>query len=417
MIRWLTDYLGTASYEEGYPYCQSQGMACMDVRDLVDKRGNTKEAITKKLDEGIRQLQAGKKVIVCCDYGMSRSNSLAVGIISKFEQRDFNNVVEDIIGIVGQGDIKVEVLKMVRESLKQDCDQPSRGSVILVTGASGFLGRRLIFELDKAGYQAVTTPRAEYNLEEDSIRLELLVNKTNPSHIVHLANPRIYTHNAAMGKTIAMLKNVLDVCSTTGTKLVYPSGWEVYSGYAADKLVASETLPLYAKGTYGETKLLCERLIQNYCASYDLSHTVVRFPPLYGSDSEKPKFIYNFIDKAIRNDPVTTHVFKNGPPHLDLLHVGDAVVALREIIRHDLSGEYNVGTGRGLSTRYVAELIIEAAKSKSAIMHNYFEAYAPNIVMDAAKLTRQTGWKAITRFEDWLKQQLETRGEVDHERD
>ena len=42
MTRWITDYLATAAWDEAEAVPNS---VCLDVRDLVDKAGNTPEAM------------------------------------------------------------------------------------------------------------------------------------------------------------------------------------------------------------------------------------------------------------------------------------------------------------------------------------------------------------------------------------
>ncbi|NLE26761.1 MAG: NAD-dependent epimerase/dehydratase family protein [Clostridiaceae bacterium] len=401
MINWLTQYIGTASYIEGYRYCEEYGFTCLDVRDLVDKRGNTQQSIRVKIEDGIKLLGQGNKIVVCCDYGMSRSNSIAIGIIVKYENRSFENVVEDVVKIVGKDAIKPEVLHTVRISLDQQ-EITEKESVVLVTGAAGFIGRSLVAELENDGHKTIALSSNEINLEEDIIKLDLLVTQVRPTHIVHLANPKIYTNNAAMGKTLIMMKNILDICTIHKINLIYPSSWEVYSGYASEGLCASENLPLFPKGTYGETKYLCEQLIKNRGIQDGLSYAIVRLSPVYGAKSERPKFIYNFINKALNNEPIITHNYHNGSPQLDLLYIDDAVKALNTIITQNLIGDYNIGTGNIISTNRVAELIVEAASSTSSIFHNNIDEYAPNIIMDASKLKRQTGWRTTMCFENWI---------------
>ncbi|HET6995255.1 MAG TPA: hypothetical protein VFI06_09760, partial [Chitinophagaceae bacterium] len=91
MINWLTDYIGTGAYLD--VMAAGGDVAVVDVRNLVDKDGNTGEAILSKIDESIAILKKHGKVVVCCDYGMSRSNSIAAGVISKYESIPFSKAV------------------------------------------------------------------------------------------------------------------------------------------------------------------------------------------------------------------------------------------------------------------------------------------------------------------------------------
>ena len=112
-----------------------------------------------------------------------------------------------------------------------------------------------------------------------------------------------------------MLKNVLDVCRANRVKLIYPSGWEVYSGYRSEKLLASEALPRLPKGPYGEAKYLSEIFIENHHRNHGINYAIIRSAPVYGG-GDRPKFIYNFIEKALRGDPILAHRYLNGPPSI-----------------------------------------------------------------------------------------------------
>src|SRR3972149_1542382 len=81
-IRWITPLLGTAP---ALLFHQEADMNIIDVRDLVDKAGNRADAVRQKITEGCESLREGKKTVVCCDYGISRSNAIAVGILALSE--------------------------------------------------------------------------------------------------------------------------------------------------------------------------------------------------------------------------------------------------------------------------------------------------------------------------------------------
>ena len=86
-IRWITPLLGTAAFNSVQNIADIE---VIDVRDLVDKAGNNANAIMSKIRQGIDLVRQGKRTVVCCDYGMSRSNAIAVGIITDLEKISFN---------------------------------------------------------------------------------------------------------------------------------------------------------------------------------------------------------------------------------------------------------------------------------------------------------------------------------------
>jgi len=191
--------------------------------------------------------------------------------------------------------------------------------------------------------------------------------------------------------------------------LIYLSSWEVYSGYRASSLSASAALPRLPKGVYGETKYLCELLIEQHHLQYDLEYALLRSSPIYGGDSDKPKFIFNFIRKALCDADIVTHRYLNGFPHMDLLFIDDLVAALVSMIVRNVGGPLNVGSGNAVSTAEVARLIIEMTGSKSAIEHRVIQEYAPNIVMDCSLARTVLDWEPAVALEEGLRMLLAER--------
>ena len=114
MIRWIINQLGTAPFEEIKP---ADEFLIADVRDLVDKAGNTPETIKEKIEIGTAGLKAGRKVVVCCDHGISRSNAVAAAILNKFEGIAFNEALRRTLLVSGQKSIRLEVVSAVRKAI------------------------------------------------------------------------------------------------------------------------------------------------------------------------------------------------------------------------------------------------------------------------------------------------------------
>ncbi|MFC1488302.1 NAD-dependent epimerase/dehydratase family protein [Thermodesulfobacteriota bacterium] len=399
MIKWITTNIGTASYEDVHDH---QGLLIIDVRDMIDREGNDLNVIRDKIQEIILQLNSGNKVVICCDYGISRSNAIAAAVLSKTEKISLNNAVRKVISKTGQADINIDFLSEVRDALHNrntlsQMQEASKDKIVLLTGSSGKIGTSLLPKL--INHTKVFTPnRSEMNLLKGNIETDFFVKENRIDTIIHLANPRIYTLNSAMGETIVMLKNILDVCCENNIHLVYISSWTVYSGYRADSLLASENLPQIPKGTYGETKYLCEKLISNYVQSNSLKLTILRSSPVYGT-GDQPKFILNFYEKAKSNNAIVAHKYKNGYPMLDLIHIDDLIDAVLKSILKQKSGTFNIGFGKGVSTTEVAKIIINLTKSKSKIKYRKIQEFSPNIVMDISKAKKELDWNPQINIE------------------
>lgn len=392
MIKWITEYLGTASWEDVH---LSDDFHMMDVRDLVDRAGNTTSVIKSKIDEAVGHLRQGRKVVICCDYGISRSNVIGAGILAVYEDISLDEAVRQVITATGETELKIEVLAAVRKALDIKIQKTSLFETvaqrILVTGASGFIGSSTLKEL-KRTHVVLAPTHQEIDLVQDVVKLDLLVKEQGINTLLHLANPRVYTTSKSLGMTLIMLKNVLDLCVENGLFLVYLSGWEIYSGYKTRELKADESLAPRPGGTYGQTKLLCETLINHYHQHEGVSYTILRSSPVYGPGGDRPKFIWNFLEKARYHQEIITHRYINGFPVLDLLYIEDLCKAVVAAVTRRRQGTIHVGTGIGTSTAEIAQHIIACMDSKSQIRHIEIDSYTANIIMDIRRACTLLGW-------------------------
>ncbi len=403
MTRWITDRLGTDAWS---PAEATADLAYVDVRDLVDKHGNTPAAVKAKIDEALNHLAAGKRVVVRCDYGISRSNAVAAGVLARYDAIGLDEAVRRVVEATGESGIKIEVLTEVRSALGESKSVDRSGNVtrrLLVTGGTGFIGSAVVPRLQQS-CEVFCPTREQIDIARGTVLLDMMAKEQAIDTVLHLANPRIYSINESMGPALVMLKNVLDACLENDLFLVYLSGWEIYSGYRTRELRADESTPARPGNTYGITKLMSEELIEHYRRHHGLLCTTLRSSPVYGPGSDRPKFISNFVRKALRDELIVTHQYINGFPALDLLHLSDLAEAIQSALGERPDTTINLGSGVGTSTAAVAQMIVEITDSRSRIEHREIAEYAGNIVMDTGRATSLLGWRS--RIE--LRRGLET---------
>lgn len=387
-MRWITDRIGTAAF--GDPDVPNSA-ELLDVRHLVDKAGNSRETIVALIDTGAQVITAGKSLVVCCDYGMSRSNAIAAGVIHRTTALSPRDAVRLVLERTGETAVKAELVDAVLGALADQGASPSDESRILVTGGSGALGSAFV---RKARQDAVVfaPSRSELDMDEGASALALFAREHGVNTIVHFANPRVYVTNKAVGDSLSALRSVLDVCASIGARLVYPSGWEVFSGYRADRLIAGTGLPVLPHGPYGEAKALGEQMISWSVENRGLEASILRLSPVYGLTLDRPKFIHNFIVKAVKNQTITTHLYVNGEPRLALLHLEDAIAGIRTAVARGASGVVHLGGETLVSTAEIARFITRQVGSRSRIEFVEIAGHWANVLLDNERTTQQLAW-------------------------
>lgn len=404
MIKWILEgKLGTLPFEElELPLMKHAKV--LDVRDLVDKSGNTPEEVRRKIDQAVHWLNAGEKVLICCDHGISRSNAVAVGVLAIYQDIEISKAAKTVVDATGERAIRLEVLNSVRLALgaPPKGDSPDTNN-ILMTGASGGIGKPLLKQLE-LGYSVCAPSHQEIDLLSDLVALDSLVKERRIGTIIHLGAPRAINTNHSLSNDLLMLKNVLDVCGENNLRLLFLSSWEIYSGYKGPVKVVNESTRPFAATTYGMTKLLSEELIYQYGQSLKMVYIILRPTVIYGTGGSKPHFLANFINKARQNETITTHQYLNGLPFLDLLHISDLVQAIQSSL--DLTGPstLNLGSGKLISTRDIAASVIYQLGSKSVIEQTEINERVAQISYDVTWARRQLEWQACVSWQDGVKE-------------
>ncbi|HUU89999.1 MAG TPA: sugar nucleotide-binding protein [Phycisphaerae bacterium] len=392
MICWITQNLGTAAYAA---VSGAAGFRVLDVRDLVDRSGNRPADVRAKIDEGLAWLRAGEKVVVCCDLGMSRSNAVAAGILSLREGIPADTAVRRVLEATGEASIQIGVLSALRRAL--ECGPDTAVAVseesrrILLTGPADFTDSALLDELRKE-HEVVPLNIGEVDLVRNPVALDLLTKEKGLDTVLHLASPAAPNTGEAMGTALSVLKHVLDVCVENDLFLIHLSSWEVFSGYRSKELWLDESVAPRPGGTYGRTHVLCETLISLYQQQQDIGCTILRPSVVYGPEGPRPRFLWNFLEKARLGQEIVTHRYANGLPVLDLLHVDDLRRAILESVARRVSGVIHLGTGVGTSTVDLAQLMVELLGSPSTIRQVEIERTVGNILVDTRRAAAILQW-------------------------
>jgi UDP-glucose 4-epimerase len=267
---------------------------------------------------------------------------------------------------------------------------------ILVTGGAGYIGSHTIVELLNSGYTPVIIDNFSNSYPDVINRIETITNKKVTYHIadctdyarlkevfqiektiegvIHFAackavgesvkNPLKYYHNNVSG-----LVTLLKVMQEAGiNQLVFSSSCTVYG--QPEKLPVNECSPRSkVESPYGNTKKMCEEIIEDTVASSDLKTITLRyFNPIGAHPSGLigelpigvPSNLVPFITQTAAGWRESLTVFGNdynttdGTCIRDYIHVVDLakahVKAIEYLTRQSNNGFneiFNVGTGNG----------------------------------------------------------------------
>jgi len=209
-----------------------------------------------------------------------------------------------------------------------------RDAKVVVTGASGFIGSKLMASLREAGVAALGVGRRPLD-SPDYRQVDLSESFTlasRPETVVHaaaLSSPwgrrRDYETN-----NVEATRQVIDYCRRTGwPRLVYLSSSSVYYENA-DQLDLSESTPLprRAINLYAETKRRAEALV----AEYEGPRLILRPRAVFGPGDS---VVFPRIVTAARAGKLPLLV-RSGPPVLgDLIYIDNLTDILLQSLRND----------------------------------------------------------------------------------
>ena len=233
----------------------------------------------------------------------------------------------------------------------------TRSPVVAVTGASGYIGSRLLQELEEDLAKVVaidTKPLAVpfHNIASERMDvtqpLDDIFRKHNVNAVVHLAftlKPG-RSHNEVEKIRRSNLRgthNVLKACCAAKvSNFIYLSSHTIYGAHRGNPIPITEEASLRPSPNfqYAYDKALCEETVQDFTREHpEVNVTVLRSCVVMGPGAD------NFVTRAFFK-PVLLGVTGYDPP-LQFLHEDDLAKLLHLLIMEPHPGTYNVA-GEGV---------------------------------------------------------------------
>jgi CDP-glucose 4,6-dehydratase len=296
----------------------------------------------------------------------------------------------------------------------------------LVTGASGMLGARLSAALADDGVRVLAVVRAPGAADErldvvhadvtDAASLTRAFGAHDVDTVFHLAAQPIVGPSASAVATfetnVAGTWNVLEAARAAGVARVVVAGSSAAYGAGGSPSGHTEEDPLWPRDAYGASKAAAEVIARSYWHEHGLPVAITRAANVYGpGDRQASRLVPELV--AAVGEARRPVIRSDGSPERDFLYVDDAVAAYLEIARAldgagPARGEaYNIGGGRPVSVREVAETLLRVAGSDAEPEYRGGADRSPGRHLDCSKLAAHTGWEPRVSLEEGLRRTLE----------
>ena len=295
---------------------------------------------------------------------------------------------------------------------------------VVVTGGSGFLGSRVVDVLQKRGAKNIVIPRSS----DCDLRIQSNCEKItrNADIVFHLAAKvggiglnrefpgQLFYDNLIMGVNLMeeARKNKVEKFISLGTICSYPkftplpfSEDSIWDGY-----------PEETNAPYGLAKKMLLVQSQAYKQEYGFKSITVFPTNLYGPndsfDDKKSHVIPALIKKiyqAKKNKSDFIDLWGDGTPTRDFLYVDDAaegIVLAAE--KYDKSDPVNLGTGKEISIKELAELLLRLMHAQLKInWQKEKPSGQPRRCVDPTRAFREFGFKPKISLEEGLQRTIE----------
>ena len=291
---------------------------------------------------------------------------------------------------------------------------------VLITGASGFVGRRLAARLSAEGDRYQVLPLGGPGHADqgrvvdltDATATAAIVAELRPDAIVHLAafasvaqgasrQHEVWTSNFDATRNLVLAASALD----TLPRVVFASTAEVY-GRGFNDGPRDEDAPPAPASTYARSKVACEYMLHDLAAALDV--VVLRLFNHTGPGQGDAFVVPSLAGQLARLDPALAGEVKVGNLEAcrDFTDVDDMIEAYAAVLA-DPDGTpgirtYNVGSGRTRSIQSVLDVLIRRHGGEVVVTRDPARMRASDVPVNPGIFDRfraRYGWAPVRDFD------------------
>lgn len=277
---------------------------------------------------------------------------------------------------------------------------------ILVTGAEGFIGKKLVRNLKKSGHSVFTLTSSSGDIASPDTLLPFY--NAGIDFIFHLAGrtfiPDSWSAPADFFRTnITGTLNILELCRMESIPLTFISAY-LYG--TPESLPVKEDHKINPNNPYAMSKYQAELLCQYYAQFFDISLTIIRPFNIYGPGQKDYFLIPEIIKQAKSGNEIR---LKDLTPKRDYLYLDDLIEALLLTLGLKPGFRiYNIGSGSSLSIHDIVNIVQTVLGTSLPVIceNNIRQNEIADVYADSNKARLELDWQPRFSFEEGIKTML-----------
>ncbi len=323
------------------------------------------------------------------------------------------NMQEVLGGMIRRLGLSGQSLPMLYQNMKR----------VLLTGASGFIGRHTIPFLIKNDYEvhAVFNTAKVVDIKEDKNlfwhkcdlldyeKQKRLLSEIKPTHLLHFAwyavPGKYWTSPENFRWVQASLDLLMNFVENGGNRAVLAGTCAEYDwsyGYCSETVTPTRPSTLY-----GTCKNSLQEILSQFSKQTGISSAWGRIFFLYGPWEAKNRLVPSVITSLLQDHPARcTH----GDQIRDFLHVEDIASAFVSLLQSNIEGPVNIASGQPVALKTIIYTIADLLGRRHLVELGVLPALEnepPFLVADVRKLDQQVGWKPKITLDVGLKSTIE----------
>lgn len=276
---------------------------------------------------------------------------------------------------------------------------------VLLTGASGFLGRYALQSLAGRDYEIHAVSR--HPLEAcggvywhvvdllDEKRVEALISDVRPSHLLHLAwyaEPGKFWDSAENFRWLRATMALFDAFAASGGSRAVGAGSCAEYDWGGG-CCREQTTPLLPVTVYGRCKDLARRYLELHSTVDPMTSAWGRIFHLHGPREDGRRLVASVIDALSRGQPAPC---SRGDQLRDFLHAADAADALVALLDGVVTGPVNIASGTPTTVAALVLKIGELMEALPLVQLGRLPARSgdpPVLTADVARLREEVRWR------------------------